>query len=86
MQLHCCGVSNYTDWKETAYFKENGIPASCCKDNTKCSPETLKDPDKAQTEVYTTVSSVPQSAQFYVLKVILNLVFFCCVGLLHTGD
>lgn len=51
--LHCCGVKNYTDWSETAYFKENGIPASCCKDPNKCSPEILKDLNKAGPEVYT---------------------------------
>lgn len=54
-QLHCCGMNNYTDWKTTEYFKENGIPASCCKID-KCSPETLKDLDKAKTEVFPTVS------------------------------
>uniref|UniRef100_A0A3Q3VIT6 Tetraspanin n=1 Tax=Mola mola TaxID=94237 RepID=A0A3Q3VIT6_MOLML len=51
--LHCCGVTNYTNWNETEYFKANGIPTSCCKDNTKCSPETLKDLEKAEAEVYT---------------------------------
>lgn len=50
--LHCCGVKNYTDWGETPYFKEKGIPASCCKPNSKCSPETLKDLNKAGPEVY----------------------------------
>ncbi|XP_019941234.1 tetraspanin-6 [Paralichthys olivaceus] len=52
--LHCCGVKNYTDWSDTAYFREKGVPASCCKDSTHCSPESLKDLDKAESEVYTT--------------------------------
>ncbi|XP_056141775.1 tetraspanin-7 [Lampris incognitus] len=50
--LHCCGKTNYTDWEQTAYYKESGIPASCCKDNTKCTPKTLKDLEKAKNEVY----------------------------------
>ncbi|KAG7499094.1 tetraspanin-6 [Solea senegalensis] len=50
--LHCCGVRSYSDWSDTAYYKENGLPASCCKDNSDCSPETLKDLDNAESEVY----------------------------------
>lgn len=57
MKLHCCGVENYTDWNGTDYFRENGVPVSCCRDNSKCSPESLKDMGKAEKEVYTTVSS-----------------------------
>uniref|UniRef100_A0A3Q2QTS3 Tetraspanin 6 n=1 Tax=Fundulus heteroclitus TaxID=8078 RepID=A0A3Q2QTS3_FUNHE len=49
-KLHCCGKNNFTDWSETSYFRENGIPASCCKSDN-CSPESLKDLDKAKTEV-----------------------------------
>lgn len=52
-------MKNYTDWGDTDYFKRNGIPVSCCKDNTNCSPETLKDLEKAAKEVYTGVSSLP---------------------------
>lgn len=55
MQLHCCGVENYTDWNSTDYFKDKGIPVSCCLDNSKCSPESLKDLSLAGKEVYTTV-------------------------------
>uniref|UniRef100_A0A3Q1GB80 Tetraspanin n=1 Tax=Acanthochromis polyacanthus TaxID=80966 RepID=A0A3Q1GB80_9TELE len=51
--LQCCGVKSYSDWNETAYFKDNGIPASCCKTSANCSPETLKDLNKAANEVYT---------------------------------
>lgn len=58
MKLHCCGVENYTDWNGTDYFREHGIPVSCCQDNSKCSPESLKDMSKAVKEVYTTVSSL----------------------------
>ena len=28
----CCGVSNYTNWKDTPYGKEvTGVPMTCCK-------------------------------------------------------
>uniref|UniRef100_A0A671RW05 Tetraspanin-3 n=2 Tax=Sinocyclocheilus TaxID=75365 RepID=A0A671RW05_9TELE len=35
-QLHCCGITNYSDWKNTRWFKEsrnNSVPLSCCKPN-----------------------------------------------------
>ncbi|XDV28714.1 hypothetical protein PO909_031931, partial [Leuciscus waleckii] len=35
-QLHCCGITNYLDWKNTSWFKEsrnNSVPLSCCKPN-----------------------------------------------------
>ncbi|XP_072292739.1 tetraspanin-6 [Eucyclogobius newberryi] len=50
--LLCCGVNNYTDWIDTAYFNENGFPTSCCKDVSNCSAETLKIPDKAKAVVF----------------------------------
>ncbi|MBN3301324.1 TSN3 protein, partial [Amia calva] len=33
-QLHCCGIHNYSDWKNTRWFieaKNNSVPLSCCK-------------------------------------------------------
>ena len=30
-QLGCCGVSNFTDWKQTSMFSDGGVPDSCCK-------------------------------------------------------
>ncbi|KAK1891692.1 Signal peptidase complex catalytic subunit SEC11A [Dissostichus eleginoides] len=32
-QLHCCGIHNYSDWRNTHWFKEsknNSVPVSCC--------------------------------------------------------
>lgn len=63
MQLHCCGVENYTDWNGTDYFKDKGIPISCCRDNSKCTPESLKDLSLAEKEVYTTVSLLMSSLE-----------------------
>lgn len=56
VQFHCCGVHNYTDWKDTKYFSTQGIPATCCKDPMNCKPETLKNLQQAADEVYQTVS------------------------------
>lgn len=56
VQFHCCGVHNYTDWKDTKYFSTQGIPATCCKDPMNCKPETLKNLEQAADEVYQTVS------------------------------
>ncbi|XP_034546690.1 tetraspanin-7 [Notolabrus celidotus] len=52
MTLHCCGVTEYTDWNTTDYFKEKGLPTSCCIDTSNCQPDILKDLDKAKAEVY----------------------------------
>ena len=30
-QLECCGVNNFTDWRQTSIFKAGGVPDSCCK-------------------------------------------------------
>lgn len=92
MKLHCCGVENYTDWNGTDYFRENGVPVSCCRDNSKCSPESLKDMGKAEKEVYTTVSSHVfslSSETFFLMEksfMITPPPPPGCVGLLHTGD
>ena len=33
--FECCGYNDYTDWKESDYYKYNGlIPKSCCKDQS----------------------------------------------------
>ncbi|XP_016894864.1 tetraspanin-6 [Cynoglossus semilaevis] len=53
-RFHCCGVHNYTDWKDTKYFSTQGIPATCCKDPMNCKPETLKNLQQAADEVYQT--------------------------------
>ncbi|KAG7518138.1 hypothetical protein JOB18_026439 [Solea senegalensis] len=40
--LHCCGVNNYTDWSETAYFATHGIPGSCCRSDAVCTDDNLR--------------------------------------------
>lgn len=47
-QLHCCGVTNYGDWKGTNYYSETGFPKSCCKLEG-CYPQ--RDADKVNEEV-----------------------------------
>ncbi|KAM6924278.1 tetraspanin-6 [Xenentodon cancila] len=84
--LHCCGVKNYTDWKDTDYFNEKGIPASCCKDNGNCSPETLKDLDKAEKEVYNTgcfalVTTVMEANLGVIAGISFGIAFFQVIGI-----
>ncbi|XP_026530549.1 tetraspanin-6 [Notechis scutatus] len=50
--LHCCGVENYTDWKTSDYFKEKGIPISCCKPSVNCTADDLKNITRAGGKVY----------------------------------
>ncbi|KAK9518278.1 hypothetical protein VZT92_023589 [Zoarces viviparus] len=84
--LFCCGFNNYTDWGDTPYFKESGVPASCCKDNTNCSPEILKDLDKAGTEVYTVgcfarVTNVMESNLGIIAGISFGIAFFQLIGI-----
>ncbi|KAI4880141.1 hypothetical protein NFI96_009037 [Prochilodus magdalenae] len=50
--LKCCGVHNYTSWADTEYFKQKGIPSSCCIQPGNCTTENLKDLKLAETVVY----------------------------------
>uniref|UniRef100_A0A3Q3J201 Tetraspanin n=1 Tax=Monopterus albus TaxID=43700 RepID=A0A3Q3J201_MONAL len=80
--LHCCGVDNYTDWGDTAYFKERGIPTSCCKDNTKCSPDTLKDLSKAENEgCFAQVTTVMEANLGIIAGISFGIAFFQLIGI-----
>ncbi|XP_008273898.1 tetraspanin-6 [Stegastes partitus] len=84
--LHCCGVKNYTDWSETAYFKEHGVPTSCCKPSADCSSENLKDLDKAGKEVYTTgcfalVTTVMEGNLGIIAGISFGIAFFQLIGI-----
>ena len=53
--FQCCGVNNYTDWKETPYFNTTKqlAPASCCNTTgisvAKCSKSLEEDHDEGLT-------------------------------------
>lgn len=84
--LHCCGVYNYTDWNNTKYFEEKGIPVSCCKDGDNCSPETLKDLAKAENVVYTTgcfalVSTTMENNLGIIAGISFGIAFFQLIGI-----
>ncbi|XP_035989757.1 tetraspanin-7 [Fundulus heteroclitus] len=51
-RLRCCGVQNYTSWFSSAYFPNNGIPASCCVSFLECSKADLKNATLAAHKVY----------------------------------
>lgn len=84
--LRCCGVKNYTDWSETAYFLESGVPLSCCNaDVATCTPETLKDLDKAAKEVYQTgcfalVTTTMESNLGIIAGISFGIAFFQLIG------
>uniref|UniRef100_A0A3Q3DLH2 Tetraspanin n=1 Tax=Hippocampus comes TaxID=109280 RepID=A0A3Q3DLH2_HIPCM len=45
--LHCCGIHNYSDWRNTRWFKEsknNSVPVSCCQPNISNCTGTLARP------------------------------------------
>ncbi|KAF0043395.1 hypothetical protein F2P81_004732 [Scophthalmus maximus] len=46
-QLHCCGIHNYSDWRNTRWFKEsknNSVPVSCCQPSISNCTGTLTRP------------------------------------------
>lgn len=84
--LHCCGINSYTDWNNTDYFKEHGIPASCCKEGAKCSPDILKDLDKAENEVYATgcfvlVTTTMEDNLGIIAGISFGIAFFQLIGI-----
>ncbi|XP_053735075.1 tetraspanin-7 isoform X1 [Synchiropus splendidus] len=86
MTLHCCGIKNYMDWNVTEHFKQKGIPASCCKVSTNCSPETLKDLDKAKSEVYqpgcfSLVTNTMESNLGIIAGISFGIAFFQVIGI-----
>lgn len=47
-QLQCCGIHNYSDWRNTTWFKEsknNSVPASCCRPGTSACTGSLARPE-----------------------------------------
>ncbi|KAI1902576.1 hypothetical protein AGOR_G00017300 [Albula goreensis] len=83
--LKCCGRENYTDWSTTEYFKDNGIPTSCCKESANCTVEILKDLDQAAKEVYNVgcfalVTSVMESNLGIIAGISFGIAFFQLVG------
>lgn len=54
LKLHCCGITNYSDWKNTRWFKEsrnNSVPLSCCKPNVNNCTGSLSRPGDLYPEV-----------------------------------
>ncbi|KAK6480337.1 tetraspanin-7-like [Huso huso] len=84
--LHCCGSDNYTDWGSTEYFKERGIPISCCNDSLPCTPEALKDLSKAEKVVYhqgcvKLVTTVMESNLGIIAGISFGIAFFQVIGI-----
>ncbi|CDQ72622.1 unnamed protein product [Oncorhynchus mykiss] len=83
--LHCCGVESYTDWNTTKYFKDQGIPDSCCKENTVCPVEDLKNLDRALDLVYhpgcfTKVTTLMESNLGIIAGMSFGIAFFQLIG------
>ncbi|KAJ8344050.1 hypothetical protein SKAU_G00313790 [Synaphobranchus kaupii] len=46
-QLHCCGIHNFSDWRNTRWYKEsrnNSVPVSCCKSSVASCSGSLSRP------------------------------------------
>ncbi|KAM6980027.1 tetraspanin-3-like [Aplochiton taeniatus] len=52
-QLHCCGIHNYSDWRNTTWFnksKNNSVPVSCCQPKFSNCTGTLNRPGELYQE------------------------------------
>lgn len=83
--LKCCGVYNYTSWAQTEYFKQHGIPTSCCKLLANCTTENLKDLSLARTVVYqqgcfSLVTTVMESNLGIIAGISFGIAFFQVIG------
>ena len=61
VKLHCCGIHNYSDWRNTRWFKEsknNSVPVSCCQPSISNCSGTLTRPADLYQEVQTKCSGV----------------------------
>lgn len=89
-ELKCCGVDNYTDWEDTAYYLKNEtVPTSCCKNKTQCTGSLKNDEDKRQLYqegCFFTLFDVLQDKLKYIAVaggaltlILLNGLLFACV-------
>ncbi|XP_026991735.1 tetraspanin-7 isoform X2 [Tachysurus fulvidraco] len=83
--LKCCGVYNYTSWGQTEYFKQHGIPTSCCMPLANCTSENLKDLKLAQTVVYqqgcfSLVTTAMESNLGIIAGISFGIAFFQLIG------
>ncbi|XP_062855971.1 tetraspanin-7 [Trichomycterus rosablanca] len=85
ISLKCCGVYNYTSWTETDYFKQNGIPTSCCMSQDNCTPENLKNITLADKVVYhqgcfSLVTTVMEANLGIIAGISFGIAFFQLIG------
>uniref|UniRef100_A0A3B5MLM9 Tetraspanin n=1 Tax=Xiphophorus couchianus TaxID=32473 RepID=A0A3B5MLM9_9TELE len=77
-QLHCCGMTNSSDWGKTEYSKFHGIPMSCCKSSDNCTEENMRNPGKG---CFSLVTSVLESNLGIIAGVSFGIAFFQVIGI-----
>lgn len=77
--LHCCGVTDYTDWTNTNYYSEKGFPKSCCK-REDCTPQ--RDADKVNNEgCFIKVMTIIESEMGVVAGISFGVACFQLIGI-----
>nr|XP_033801028.1 tetraspanin-6 isoform X2 [Geotrypetes seraphini] len=84
-KLHCCGVNNFTDWASSQYFRENGLPHSCCK-FANCTKDELKNMTVAEGKVFNqgcfaSVTTVMESNMGVVAGISFGIACFQLIGI-----
>ena len=79
---HCCGIHNYTDWKEAPVF-----PVSCCKDQEKCDCLTTSDDcwdegclDKFIDNIRDSAGAIGTIGMLFCLILLAAILLACWVG------
>lgn len=84
--LHCCGVEDYKYWEQTEYFKQKGVPQSCCTQVGNCTDADMKDTSKIpdivfQKGCFTLVTSVMEEKIAIVAGISFGIACFQLIGI-----
>uniref|UniRef100_A0A8C6NJF0 Tetraspanin n=1 Tax=Nothobranchius furzeri TaxID=105023 RepID=A0A8C6NJF0_NOTFU len=84
--LHCCGIHNYSDWRNTRWFKEsknNSVPVSCCQPGiTNCTGTLTRPADLYQEGCEALVVKKLKEIMMYVIWAALTFASVQMLGML----
>ncbi|XP_066505345.1 tetraspanin-6 [Hoplias malabaricus] len=83
--LKCCGVHNLSSWEDTAYFKQHGIPESCCITLNNCTTEYRRNITLAKTVAFkqgcfSMVTTVLEGNLEIIAGISFGIAFFQLIG------
>ncbi|KAM7339369.1 hypothetical protein ACRRTK_002853 [Alexandromys fortis] len=85
-QLSCCGVQSFANWSASPYFRDRGVPASCCRNASDCDPGDLRNLTAAAARVnregcYDLVTSFMETNMGIIAGVAFGIAFSQLIGM-----